>query len=126
MLKKLLFVPAPILLACYLFTIYIGQPAVGGWLLMLFFLNITLIFRGTKKLSGFAFTTMIFAAVSLAMYYPQYFVQVDGFKLSKLIIPLLQIIMFGMGSELSLAELGAVLKMPKKIAVGVVCHYTIM
>ena len=69
---------------------------------------------------------MIFAAVSIAMYYPHYFVHVGSFKLSGLIIPLLQIIMFGMGSELSLKELATVIKMPKLILVGVVCHYIIM
>jgi len=34
--------------------------------------------------------------------------------------------MFGMGSELSLKELGSILKTPKTIAVGVICHYSIM
>jgi len=126
MLKKLLYVTALILLVGYIYTVIAGTSTIGGWLLMFFFLNLTAIFRTTQKLRGFAFTTMIFAAVSLAMYYPQYFVQVEGFKLSKLIIPLLQIIMFGMGSELSLAELGTVLKTPKAILVGVICHYTIM
>ena len=126
MLKKLLYANAAALLVAYLYTVYAGAATIGGWILMLFFLNLTAIFRTDKKLSGFAFTAMIFAAVSMAMYYPQYFVQIHSFKLSNLIIPLLQIIMFGMGSELSLAELGTVLKMPKAIAIGVVCHYTIM
>lgn len=58
---------------------------------------------------------MIFAAVSLAMHYPQYFLTVGNFTLSGLIIPLLQIIMFGTGSEVSLSELTALLKMPKEI-----------
>ena len=61
------------------------------------------------------------------MYYPQYFLHAGGFKLSGLIIPLLQLIMFGMGCELSLKDLAnSRLKMPKAIAVGVVCHYTVM
>ncbi|GAC1451326.1 MAG: hypothetical protein NVSMB7_13880 [Chitinophagaceae bacterium] len=55
-----------------------------------------------------------------------HFVQVNGLKLSNLIIPLLQAIMFGMGSELSLFELSTVLKKPKGIIAGVICHYTIM
>ena len=97
-----------------------------GWVLMLFFVTLAIIFRRYPTLKGFSFTVMIFAAVSLAMYYPQYFVSVGGFKLSKLIIPLLQIIMFGMGSELSLFELSAVLKKPKAVIAGVVCHYIIM
>lgn len=103
-----------------------GHPQWGGWLLMLFFIALALAFRQHPKLKGFSFTIMIFAAVSLAMYYPQYFVQIGDFKLSKLIIPLLQIIMFGMGSELSMKELATVLKQPKTIIIGVICHYTVM
>ncbi len=97
-----------------------------GWLLMSFFLVLALVFQRIPALKGFSFTVTIFAAVSMAMYYPQYFVQVNGFKLSKLIIPLLQVIMFGMGSELSLLDLKTVFKNPKGIIAGVVCHYTIM
>ena len=69
---------------------------------------------------------MIFAVVSVGMYYPQYFLHWGGFKLSALILSFLQIIMFGMGSELSLKELVTVIKMPKAIFVGVVCHYSVM
>jgi BASS family bile acid:Na+ symporter len=53
-------------------------------------------------------------------------VQVDGFKLSRLIIPLLQVIMFGMGTELSLREFREIARTPKNILAGVICHYTIM
>jgi BASS family bile acid:Na+ symporter len=60
------------------------------------------------------------------MYYPEYFKTVGDFKLSALIVPLLQIIMFGMGTELSLKDFARVLRMPKGIIVGIVCHYTIM
>lgn len=98
----------------------------AGWLLMFFFLGIALGFRGYELLKGYSFTVSIFAAVSMAMYYPQYFVYVGDFKLSKLIIPLMQIIMFGMGTGLSLKDFGRVLQMPKGVIAGVLCHYTIM
>lgn len=120
------FLPAVIFLIVYAVTLFTGGYFVSGWFLMLFFLSLALVFRNYPKLKGFSYTVMIFAAVSLAMYYPQYFVQAGNFKLSKLIIPLLQIIMFGMGSELSLKELATELKKPKGIIIGVICHYTIM
>ncbi len=44
-----------------------------GWLLILFFVVPAIIFRRYTALKGFSFTVMIFAAVSLAMYYPQHF-----------------------------------------------------
>jgi BASS family bile acid:Na+ symporter len=98
----------------------------GGWALLFFFVSTGIAFRGNPKLKGFSYTTMILGVVCAGMYYPQYFVYAGSFKLSTLIVPLLQIIMFGMGAELSLKELATVIKTPKAIAVGVICHYSIM
>lgn len=114
------------LLAAYFFTVLMQRHNISGWCLMLFFISVALLFRKYEALKGFTYTIMIFAAVSLAMYYPQHFIGVGNFKLSELIIPLLQVIMFGMGSELSLPELAIELKKPKGIIVGVICHFTIM
>jgi quinoprotein glucose dehydrogenase len=103
------------------------EPAsAGGWLLFAFFTTLALLFRRYPLLKGFSFTVMIFAVVSLAMYYPTYFTHIGTFKLSKLILPLLQIIMFGMGTELSVKDFRNVVRMPRGILIGVVCHYTIM
>ena len=61
------------------------------------------------------------------MYYPQYFKTVGGREASFFIpYSLLQMIMFGMGTELSLKDFAQVLRMPKGVIVGIVCHYTIM
>ena len=98
----------------------------GGWILMLALVSLAIAFRGSKVLRGLSYTVVILAAVSLAMYYPEYFKTIGDFKLSALIVPLLQIIMFGMGTELSLKDFARVLRMPKGIIVGIVCHYTIM
>lgn len=98
----------------------------GGWLLMLSLVGAGIGFRGNKFLKGLSFTVIIIGIVSLAMYNPGYFKTVGNFPLSALIIPLLQIIMFGMGTELSLKDFGNVLRMPRGIIVGVVFHYLIM
>lgn len=127
MIKKAsYYIPSIILFIAYLITNAYSLNNINGWVLMLALFALAMAFRQQPKLKGFAFPLVIFAVVSLAMYYPAYFISVGGFKLSKLIIPLLQVIMFGMGSELSLNELALVFKMPKKILVGVVCHYTVM
>lgn len=112
-------------LVVYIVVAIIGVPW-AGWCLMLFFASAALGFRGQPFLKGFVFTVTILAVVSLAMYYPQYFVTVGGFKLSGLIVPLLQVIMFGMGTELSLKDFAQVLRMPKGVIIGVICHYSIM
>jgi BASS family bile acid:Na+ symporter len=93
---------------------------------MLFFFALAVAFRGKQLLKGLSYTVMIIGVVSFAMYYPQYFVTIGTFKLSVLIIPLLQIIMFGMGTELSIKDFINVARMPKGIIVGVIFHYLIM
>lgn len=98
----------------------------AGWLLMASFLALALAFRRYELLKGYSFTIMIFAAVSAAMYYPQYFIKVGDFKLSALIVPLMQIIMFGMGTGLSVKDFARVIRMPKGVIAGVTCHYLIM
>ncbi|MDB5007595.1 MAG: bile acid:sodium symporter family protein [Mucilaginibacter sp.] len=124
--NKTAYFVALVILTSYIGLSITGYTTISGWLLVLFFITLSIIFRGDDRLKGFSFTTMIFAVVAAAMYYPQYFLHLGSFKLSALIIPFLQIIMFGMGSELSLKELVTVVKMPKAIVVGVVCHYTVM
>ncbi len=73
-----------------------------------------------------AFTIWVIIAVAIGMYFPQYFRQIDDFKLTKLIVPLIQLIMFSMGTEMSLKDFEGVIKTPKAVLIGLVCHFTIM
>ncbi len=117
---------AALFLLAYIFITIQQLHYWGGWLLLLFFTSLAIAFRGNAFLRGLSYTVIILAVVSLAMYYPEYFKTIGTFKLSALIVPLLQIIMFGMGTELSIKDFAQVLKMPKGVIVGIVCHYTIM
>ena len=60
------------------------------------------------------------------MFYPQSFIQLGDFQLKKLIVPLLQIIMFGMGTAMSFNDFYGVIKMPKGVLVGLICQFSIM
>jgi len=103
-----------------------GNIEHAGPVLIAFFLALALGFRGYESLKGFAYTTMIFAAVTMAMYYPFYFQQVGDFKLTRLITPLIQVIMFGMGTSMSTKDFVAVFKTPKGVLIGVVAQFMIM
>lgn len=83
-------------------------------------------FRGNPALRGFSFTVLIFAAVATALSYPQYFLRVGSNPATILITPLIQLIMFGMGTEMSVADFGGVIKTPKPVLIGLVGHFTIM
>ncbi|MDR9365974.1 MAG: bile acid:sodium symporter family protein [Balneolaceae bacterium] len=91
------------------------------------FLSLAIGVRGTDTIfKSFAFSLWIFAAVTFSMFYPQYMTSWGGYDLSNLIVPLIQLIMFGMGTQLSIQDFKGVLKKPKGVAVGVICQYTIM
>lgn len=74
----------------------------------------------------YIFTLIIVAAGIIAMIFPSYFIAINGFPLKKLIVPLLQIIMFGMGTTMSWEDFSNVVKMPKGVIVGLTCQITIM
>ncbi|MEO5564584.1 MAG: bile acid:sodium symporter family protein [Chitinophagaceae bacterium] len=120
------YIPAIVFLIAYAVVSFLKMHEWGGITLALFFFSLAFAFRGHTFLKGFSFTVMILAVVSLAMYYPDSFKKIGSMESSVLIIPLLQVIMFGMGTELSLKDFADVLRMPKGVIVGIVCHYTIM
>jgi BASS family bile acid:Na+ symporter len=120
------YLAATVLLVAWILVTIEQLHGWAGWLLMLFFFALAVAFRGNQFLKGLSYTVMIIGVVSFAMYHPSHFISIGDFKLSKLIIPLLQIIMFGMGTELSLKDFANVVRMPKGIIVGVVFHYLIM
>jgi BASS family bile acid:Na+ symporter len=122
-----------ILLGCsiLLFIVSMGMILTGniartGPLVVGLLMCLAIGFRGYKSTKSFSYTIWIFTAVAASMYYPQLFGTWGGFKLSILIVPLLQIIMFGMGSQMSLSDFTGVIKMPKGVFIGVVIHYMVM
>lgn len=82
--------------------------------------------RGSESWRGYAFTVWVFVSVAWAFVYPQAFGSWGGFKLSGLIVPLIQIIMFGMGTTLSPADFTRILKMPWPVFIGAILQFSIM
>ena len=117
---------AAVLLLVSVGMISTGNLSNAGLVLAAFFIALAIGFRGYEQLRGFVFTTMIFGAVTMAMYYPQYFVEIAGFELTGLITPLIQVIMFGMGTSLSAKDFIAVMRTPKAVGVGVSAQFVIM
>jgi len=79
-----------------------------------------------SKLRVFTFTFFVFASVAAAMFYPWMFDTWGGFDLGQLIVPLIQLIMFGMGASLSLSDFLGALKMPKAVGIGMFLQFTVM
>ena len=123
---NLILLLAAICLVTALIFVFMGNTAVAGPLFIAFFVGLAIGFRGFKSLKGFSYTVTIFGAVTAALFYPDAFKSWGGFKLSLLITPLIQLIMFGMGTSMSVKDFVGVVKMPKGVILGVVSHFIIM
>jgi BASS family bile acid:Na+ symporter len=109
-----------------LVLLFMQQWSMSGPLVITFFIFFVLFLKTTEKFSGFAFTFVIFAAVSASLYYPAMFTGFGDFYYKELIVPLLMIIMFGMGTSMSIKDFVQIGKMPKGVLIGLVCQFSIM
>jgi BASS family bile acid:Na+ symporter len=84
--------------------------------------------RFVPRLRGYQFTFWIIAAVTAAMIYPAAFLKWGSFDLRDkwLILIVVQIVMFGMGTQMSLKDFTGVAKSPRGVLVGIVCHFSVM
>jgi BASS family bile acid:Na+ symporter len=79
-----------------------------------------------ESLHGYSFTLWIIAAVVLTLQFPEPFIGFGEIKYKIFIIPLLQLLMFGMGSTMEVSDFQEVLRSPKAVALGVFFHFSIM
>lgn len=84
--------------------------------------------RFIPKLRGYQFTAWIVAAVTVAMIYPANILHVGGFNMRDkwLLLIIVQLVMFGMGTQMSLQDFTGVVKNPRGVLIGILCHFTVM
>lgn len=84
--------------------------------------------RFSNKFRGYQFTAWIVVAVTAAMIYPARFLHAGGFDLRNpwLILVVVQLVMFGMGTQMSLRDFAGVIQSPRGVLVGVLCRFTVM
>ncbi|OOG71570.1 bile acid:sodium symporter family protein [Algoriphagus sp. A40] len=97
-----------------------------GPLLILFFVLLGVGSRGYDSLKVLTYSLMILAAVTMAMFYPVFFQEYQGYKLTNLITPLIQVIMFGMGTSMSIRDFAGVVRTPQAVLIGVGAQFLIM
>lgn len=73
-----------------------------------------------------AFGIAILACAAVAFAFPSAFAEWGGVKLTSLVVPAIQLIMFGMGTTLSLADFMRVARRPWAVATGVVLQFLVM
>jgi bile acid:Na+ symporter, BASS family len=117
-------------------TLAAGAAAAGAWAagwygyvgpaLISMFALLAIFASTAAKLRGYMFPLWVFAFVTAAMFYPWAFQTWSGFELKRLILPLIQIIMFGMGTSLSLKDFAPVFRTPKPVIICMVLQFTVM
>ena len=102
-----------------------GNLPISGLVLFGIFLALSTSVKYTEKFKGLSFTFLIFACCAFTLYFPEIFTD-WGFKTTVLIVPSIQIIMFGMGTKLNLGDFARELSKPLKIFVGTAMVYLLM
>lgn len=102
-----------------------GSLPVSGLALFLMFYAFSYTVKNTKSLAGLAFTLQIFAFCAFSLYFPEMFTN-WGFNTKILIVPSVQVIMFGMGTKLSLADFAREFRKPAKILISTALGYILM
>jgi bile acid:Na+ symporter, BASS family len=102
-----------------------GKLPISGLVLFGFFFALALSAQKSEKLKGLSFTLQIFAFVSFTLYFPQMFTD-WGFNTNKLIVPSIQVIMFGMGTKLDLRDFIKEFSKPLVVIAGTLMVFVFM
>jgi BASS family bile acid:Na+ symporter len=111
--------------AAFLYLFKISPQAVGPCVI-LFFASLAIASMAHPSFKSYGFTLWVFAFVASSMFYPSAFGTWFRADLEVLIVPLIQIITFGMGTTLSAKDFKRVLTMPWPVIIGMFLQYTIM
>ena len=91
-------------------------------------IGLAVLFRFLPNWRGYQFTAWILVAVTAGMLYPQYLLKIGDVDLRNkwLILFIVQAVMFGMGTQMKLADFAGVARMPWAVFVGVSGQFIIM
>ncbi|HTN21424.1 MAG TPA: bile acid:sodium symporter family protein [Pelobium sp.] len=81
-----------------------------------------------KVLSNYQYTFWILAAVAAGLIYPQTFLHIGSLDLRNkwLILVIIQLVMFGMGTQMSIKDFTGIRKSGRGVVIGLLGHFTIM
>lgn len=123
--RRALLTGSIVLFVVTLAMIVIGRGGRAGIPMFLAFFAMSQYARLTPTLKGVSFTFLVFAFIAMAMYFPWLFTN-WGFTTTVLIVPSVQLIMFGMGTKLSVEDFVREFRRPKGLLVGTALVYTVM
>lgn len=125
--KLCLYLTGPALLAV-IAGLALGQPGVWQPAAVVAAVALALGLGAVSTLQGYQYTAWIIAAVVAAMIYPATFLRVGDFDLRNkwMILVVVQLVMFGMGTQMSLKDFAGVMKTPWGVFIAVAGQFLIM
>lgn len=80
------------------------------------------------SMKGYRYTAWIIVAVVAGMVYPEAFTKWGSFDLRNkwLMLVIIQMVMFGMGIQMSLKDFTGLAQTGKGVAIGLLCHFSVM
>lgn len=104
----------------------IGPAFLSGIAVLACIVCLALLASSSRSFSGTAFSLWMAASVAAPLFYPELFRTWHGFDLKRTINPLIMLIMFGMGTTLSVGDFKRVLLMPRAVIIGMCLKYIMM
>ncbi|MDR2440972.1 MAG: bile acid:sodium symporter family protein [Planctomycetaceae bacterium] len=123
---KLLIILETIFLIMFLLLTWFGFYSFGGLCFAGFWFCLAGLVRFHTMTKSFSYTIIVFGCVTTSMYFPDFYLHIGSIKTTAFIIPILQVIMFGMGTQLSLRDFQGILQNPYGVFVGMICQFSIM
>ena len=127
-IERVFLVAAAVALLVLLVGVTMGAPALWRPAAIVGTTALAIGLGSVSSLGTFRFTAWIVAAVTAAILAPALFRPFEpgspSYKLMLLL--LIQMVMFGMGTQMSLRDFAGVIRAPWPVAVGVFCQFTIM
>jgi len=102
-----------------------GNLPISGVVLFILFYAVAFSAQKSERFKGLSFTLQIFAFVSFTLYFPEIFID-WGFDTNKLVVPSIQLIMFGMGTKLDLKDFVKEFRKPVVVIAGTLMVFVLM
>lgn len=114
--------------AILLVGIIMQQPGIYKPFAVIAAIGLAIGLGAVPSLKGYQYTAWIIVAVVAGMMFPAAFTRWGSFDLRNkwLILVIIQMVMFGMGIQMSLKDFSGLAQTGKGVAIGLLCHFSIM
>ncbi|MGN6539605.1 MAG: bile acid:sodium symporter family protein, partial [Ginsengibacter sp.] len=127
-LSKWLLLLSGVACICLIAGIVLQQASIWKPFALVTSISLAIGLGAVPSLKGYRYTAWIITAVVAGMIYPNSFSNWAGVNLrdKTLILIIVQVVMFGMGTHMSLKDFKGVATTGKGVVVGLFCHFSIM